>query len=65
MQTATHQMSKWMRLKRFSRECYRVMLVIKKPNRSEFATVSKMSALGMAVIGIIGFILFFIKQLLF
>ena len=45
------------RLAAFSRECLRVLKVTKKPNSFEFKTIVKISALGMAIIGIIGFII--------
>ena len=53
------------RLKSFIVECKRVLRVTKKPNRQEFITVVKISAIGMAVIGLIGFIIHFAKELLF
>jgi protein transport protein SEC61 subunit gamma and related proteins len=53
----------WIHLKRFSKECRRVMKIIQRPNKEEFLTISKVSALGMAIVGIIGFILSMIQQL--
>ena len=53
------------RLKSFIVECKRVLRVTKKPNREEFATIVKISAIGMGVIGLIGFIIHFAKELLF
>lgn len=43
-------------LKKFVRECKRVLKVTKKPSGSEFKTIVKISALGMLLIGFIGFI---------
>lgn len=54
----------WFRLKKFGKECRRVMKVTQKPNREEFLTIAKVSALGMAIIGMIGFILSMIQQLI-
>jgi len=53
------------RLMAFFRECKRVLKVTKKPNKEEFKTIVKVSALGMAVIGLIGFLIILIKQAIF
>ena len=45
------------RIKTTLREWKRVLRVTKKPDRIEFKTIVKVSALGMAVIGTIGFII--------
>jgi protein transport protein SEC61 subunit gamma and related proteins len=42
-------------MKNFWTECMRVLRVTKKPDRIEFSTIVKVSALGMAIIGILGF----------
>ncbi len=52
------------RLRLFAGECSRVLKVTKKPDAFEFKTIVKVSALGMAIIGVIGFILFMLKELL-
>ena len=44
------------KLKKFVRECKRVLKVTKKPSGPEFKTIVKISALGMLLIGFIGFI---------
>lgn len=46
-------------------ECRRVLRVTKKPTMYEFKTIVKVSGLGMAIIGIIGFLMQFVKTLLF
>lgn len=51
------------KLKRFYSECVRVLTVTKKPDKIEFMTIVKVSGLGMAAIGIIGFIIAMIKQI--
>jgi len=51
-------------LKTFIIECKRVIRVTKKPDRQEFTTIVKISAIGMAVIGLIGFAVQFLKQIL-
>ena len=53
------------KLKRFWIECKRVLRVTKKPDKQEFKLVVKISALGMAIIGVVGFIIHFIKELIF
>ncbi len=53
------------RLKRFWIECGRVLKVTKKPDGKEFKLIVKISAIGMALIGIIGFILSFLKEIVF
>ena len=53
------------KIKDFIRECKRVLIVTKKPGRDEFKTIVKVSGLGIMIIGIIGFLIQMIKQLLF
>ena len=53
------------RLKSFITECKRVLRVTKKPDRQEFTTIVKISSIGMAIIGVIGFLVHFAKELLF
>ena len=53
------------KLKRFGIECIRVLKVTKKPDKFEFKTIVKVSGLGMIIIGVVGFIIHFIKVLLF
>ncbi len=38
-------------------ECARVLRVTKKPDSEEFKTILKAAALGMAIIGLIGFVI--------
>jgi protein transport protein SEC61 subunit gamma-like protein len=40
------------------REYRRVLQISRKPGKDEFVTSSKISALGMGVVGFIGFIIF-------
>jgi protein transport protein SEC61 subunit gamma and related proteins len=51
--------------RRFIRECARVLAITKKPDKQEFSTIVKVTSLGIAVIGLIGFFLQMIKQILF
>ena len=53
------------KFKSFLYQCRIVLRVTKKPTKQEFYTVVKVSALGIAVIGAIGFIIQIVKQLLF
>lgn len=57
--------SSWtLKLKEYITECKRVFAVTKKPDMHEFKTIVKVSGLGMGIIGIIGFLIFFLKELL-
>jgi len=49
--------------KQFISECYRVLRITKKPTSAEFQTIVKVSGLGIAIIGLIGFFLQLIRQL--
>ena len=57
--------SKTQKIKRFLKETRRVLRLTKKPNKEEFKTTVKVTGLGAAVIGALGFVIFLIKQLLF
>ncbi len=61
MNTNIQQPSKW---KKFLKETSRVMRITKKPDRNEFMNLTKVTGLGIAIIGVIGFIIFLLKQLL-
>ena len=50
--------------KTFIIESKRVLTLTKKPTMAEFQTIVKVSGLGMAVIGLIGFLVEFGKILL-
>ncbi len=56
--------SKLLKVKRFGRECLRVLRVTKKPTKEEFKTIVKVSGLGIIIIGLIGFIIQMAKTLL-
>jgi protein transport protein SEC61 subunit gamma-like protein len=51
------------KFKRFIKETRRVMHILKKPGKTEFLSLVKVTGLGIAIIGLIGFILFIFKQL--
>ena len=42
--------SKYSKLKRFLRECRRVLKVLRKPGKDEFPTTAKLSAFGLSII---------------
>jgi len=46
-----------MEIKRFVGQCTRVWHLLSKPSSSEFKTVDKVSALGLCLIGLLGFII--------
>lgn len=53
------------KVKRFIKETIRVLRITKKPDKQEFLNLVKITGLGIAIIGVIGFIIFLINQLLF
>jgi protein transport protein SEC61 subunit gamma and related proteins len=48
----------------FIKLCQRVLHVSKKPGREEFMNVSKITGIGVLIIGAIGFIISIVAQLL-
>ena len=54
-----------MRFKSFLNESVRVLKVTRKPTKLEFKTIVKVSGLGMIIIGLLGFVITMVKQLLF
>jgi protein transport protein SEC61 subunit gamma-like protein len=52
------------KLRSFLRECRRVLRITHKPSGEEFKTIVKVSALGIAVIGLIGFAIQMTKLLI-
>jgi protein transport protein SEC61 subunit gamma and related proteins len=52
------------KLKSFFLECKRILIITRKPDSNEFKSVTKVTGLGMLVIGAIGFIVLLISQLL-
>lgn len=49
--------------KSFSLKCTRVWQVLKKPDMQEYKTIAKISAIGILVIGLIGFLISIIINL--
>ncbi|MEK6915695.1 MAG: protein translocase SEC61 complex subunit gamma [Nanoarchaeota archaeon] len=50
------------RIKSFLAQCKRVWTVLKKPTRQEFNMISKISALGILAIGLVGFLIMIIMR---
>jgi protein transport protein SEC61 subunit gamma-like protein len=42
-------------LKDFLQQCKRVLMISRKPNREEYLTISKVTGIGICLLGIIGF----------
>ncbi len=56
---------RWLKIKGFFVECKRVLRITKKPDATEFKTIVKISGIGIAAIGFIGFLVHFLKELVF
>jgi len=52
-------------LKAFYEKSKRVWLVLRKPTRKEFEMVAKVSALGVLILGALGFLISIILKLFF
>ncbi len=44
-------------LKSFLSQCVRVWHLLKKPSRKEFLTTAKISAIGVSLVGLMGFVI--------
>jgi len=51
-------------LKEFLEKCKRVWKVTRKPNTKEFKIISKVSAIGVLIIGLIGFLISLVMNLI-
>ncbi|MEM3374606.1 MAG: protein translocase SEC61 complex subunit gamma [Candidatus Woesearchaeota archaeon] len=51
-------------LKSFIIECKRVLTVTKKPTKEELQTIVKVSGLGILLLGLMGFLLFLLKEII-
>jgi len=58
-------MAAMQKLKAFYEKSKRVWLVLKKPSRKEFEMVAKVSAMGILVLGALGFMISIIIKLFF
>ena len=52
-------------LKAFATKSKRVWLVLKKPSRKEFEMVAKVSAIGVLLLGVIGFFISILIKIFF
>jgi len=50
-------MAKFDKTKAFIAKSKRVWLILKKPTRKEYEMVAKISAIGIVILGIVGFII--------
>ncbi len=53
-----------LRLKNFIIESKRVWLITRKPSQSEFKIITKVTGIGILIIGLIGFIIAMIWQVI-
>ncbi len=49
----------------FYKKCRRVWNLLKKPSKEEFTTISKVSAIGIVILGVIGFIISILMKEIF
>ena len=49
--------------KSFLMKCKRVWLVLKKPTRKEFEMITKVSAVGILILGLLGFLISIIMSI--
>ncbi len=54
-----------LKFKSFIKECVRVLTITKKPSAEEYKTIVKVTGIGILLIGLLGFIITVIGQLLF
>jgi len=47
----------------FTKQCTRVWYLLKKPSKKEFTTISKVGAIGLGLVGIIGFVISIVMDL--
>lgn len=52
-----------LKFKSFIKECWRVLLVTKRPDKEEFSMVVKVTGIGILIIGIVGAIIAIISVL--
>ncbi len=52
------------KIKRFAKETLRVLRITKKPNKTEYMSLVKVTGIGILIIGAIGYIIFLLKYLI-
>lgn len=50
-------------LKAFWKKCKRVWIVMKKPTKKEYQLTAKVTALGILILGVIGFLIMILFQI--
>jgi protein transport protein SEC61 subunit gamma-like protein len=55
-------MNLFVKLKSFVEKCKRVWMVLKKPTKDEFRKIAIVSAMGILVIGVMGFLISIIMK---
>ena len=50
------------KLKTFYEKSKRVWLILKKPTRKEYEMIAKVSAIGIAILGVLGFLISIVMQ---
>ena len=53
--------SRW---RRFFKETIRVLRILKKPDKAEYLTTVKVTGIGIAIIGVLGLLIFLLRQML-
>jgi len=53
----------WNSTRSFFIKCKRVWYALKKPSRKEFKTITKVSAIGIAILGVLGFLISMIMKI--
>ena len=48
----------------FAKQCRRVLYVSKRPDRDEYVNVAKITGIGIIIIGVIGFLIYLLAQVL-
>jgi protein transport protein SEC61 subunit gamma-like protein len=54
-----------LKIKTFTSQCVRVWHLLRKPTKEEFLAVSKISAIGLGLIGLLGFVIAIIMNFVF
>ena len=52
----------WNSTKTFYAKCKRVWMVLKKPSKQEFEQIAKVSAIGIGILGVFGFLISIIMK---
>lgn len=50
-------------ISQFIKQCRRVLIISKRPDRDEYQNVAKITGIGIIIIGVIGFIITLLSQL--